>query len=200
MLLAAYPLAAWVGSSIPVNAPAPPAQDGVQLMVASNGVHTMLIVPLVNPDADWRVDFPATDPRTTHLGIGWGDKQFFLETATWADVSWRTPIHVIAGGGESLLHVDNLVNPRAGPNTRPLIVSHAQYRSLIAAIRAERAPGPAIPGYGAGDTFYPARETYTPWRTCNTWMGRILRDAGVRMGAWTPLPGGVMRWLPPQAG
>ena len=205
LTLAAYPLAGWVGAAIPVNPPAPPPADGVALMVASNGVHTMLIVPVANQDADWRADFPASDLRApqrpyTHLGIGWGDKQFYLETATWADVSWRTPVDVIAGGGESLLHADHMVNPAPHANRRVLVVSHAQYRGLVAAIRAQRAPGPRIAGYGDDDAFYPARETYTPWRTCNVWMGRILRDQGVRMGAWTPFAGGVMRWLPAQAG
>ncbi len=202
LLLTGYPLAAWVGSSIPVNGAWQQPRDGVSLMVASNGVHTMLIVPLVNEDADWRADFPVSDLRApklpyTYLGIGWGDKQFFLETATWADLSWRTPIHVIAGGGESLLHIDHLVTPSPGPDTRVLVVTHAQYRQIVAAIRNERAPGAPISGYDADDAFYPAREAYTPWRTCNAWMGRTLRDTGVRMGAWTPIAGGVMKWIIP---
>ena len=31
--------------------------------------------------------------------------------------------------------------------------------------------------------------------TCNEWTGSILRNAGVRIGAWTPFNSGVMRWF-----
>ena len=36
---------------------------------------------------------------------------------------------------------------------------------------------------------------YNALNTCNTWTGSVLKKAGVRIGMWTPLPGGVMRWF-----
>ena len=57
-----------------------------------------------------------------------------------------------------------------------------------------------IRGYGRNDTFHASRERYTALRTCNTWVGEKLRGVGVPMGAWTPLAGGVMKWVPRPGG
>jgi hypothetical protein len=37
---------------------------------------------------------------------------------------------------------------------------------------------------------------YTIFNTCNTWVGNRLAAAGVKVGRWTPLAGGVMKWVP----
>ena len=43
---------------------------------------------------------------------------------------------------------------------------------------------PLGPGQAPVSRFYPARERYYLWRTCNTWTARALRAAGVPI---TPL-------------
>ena len=64
-LLALIALTSWIGSAIPRNSgweePAPYDPDSVAIMVETNGVHTALVLPLVTPEKDWRVDFPAND-------------------------------------------------------------------------------------------------------------------------------------------
>ena len=50
-------------------------------------------------------------------------------------------------------------------------------------------------GYERSDAFYPASGGYSALRTCNEWTAQGLRAAGVKMGAWAPVPWGVMRWL-----
>ena len=43
---------------------------------------------------------------------------------------------------------------------------------------------------------YDALGRYTLANTCNQWVGDTLAHAGIAMGHWTPLAGGVMKWVP----
>ena len=209
-LTVAYPLAAWIGSAIPTNQRTPPPTEGVQVLIASNGVHTAIVVPIANLDQDWRGLFPTTDAADpgqpyTDIALSWGERTVFLETATWADLKPSTVAHIVfgglVGGGDSVLHVERFVRPAPDDDFRPLLLSHGQYRALSAAIAHDVAPnGRRYHGYGRNDTFYTSRERYTVLRTCNTWVGEKLRGIGVPMGAWTPLAGGVMKWVPRPGG
>ena len=53
----------------------------------------------------------------------------------------------------------------------------------------------AYAAYGPDNLFYDSYGHYSAIQTCNNWTGDILRNAGVRIGIWTPMPGGVMRWF-----
>jgi hypothetical protein len=62
----------------------------------------------------------------------------------------------------------------------------------IAAIRSDLlTPDTPVPvtteGLSTTDAFFRARDRFHLFRTCNTWISRKLREAGVEMGLWTPL-------------
>ena len=85
----------------------------------------------------------------------------------------------------------------ADGSVRRLVVRPAEYRRLVAYIQASLVDGgERRHGYYAYDAFYAARGHYSALRTCNGWVGDALRFAGVRVGAWTPLPLTVMWWFP----
>lgn len=198
-----FALAGWIGSSIPRNGDWRQPRDGIDILVETNGVHTALVVPLVTPDKDWRVEFPATDLADpdrpyTHVSISWGEREVFLNTPTWADLRPSTVLRIIGIGGDGLLHVAHYVRPAPSDNERPLRLSRAEYRRLVAAIERSLPRGPRVhyPGYDRYDVFYEAPGRYTVTNTCNQWTSNTLARAGVRTGWWTPFAGGVMKWVP----
>ncbi|WP_336963493.1 TIGR02117 family protein [Sphingobium aquiterrae] len=177
---------------------------GITIHVYSNGVHTGLVLPIADGLHDWHRRFPARDLRDpTHAGqwviVGWGQRDFYLNTPTWADVNMATVARAAIGSDRTLIHVDHLRRLWRGPDLRPVTLSRAQYRLLLTAIEADLVPGPAIPGYGADDAFYPSHGRYSAVRTCNEWTGARLRAIGVRIGIWTPAAWSVMRWFPNDA-
>jgi uncharacterized protein (TIGR02117 family) len=207
-LFAAYGLAGWIGSSIPRNAgwrePAANDPGAVTIMVETNGVHTALVLPLVTPERDWRPIFPdgeiaAPNQDYTHIAISWGEKQVFLHTPTWWDLRPWTVARIVGIGGDGVLHVAHYIRPAPADDIRPLRLTHAQYARLVAAIDRSLPKGKRVryPGYGAQDVFYDAPGHYTVETTCNQWTSNTLAAAGVKIGAWTPFAGGVMKWIPP---
>jgi uncharacterized protein (TIGR02117 family) len=203
LALGLFALAGWIGSSIPRNSGWREPADGIEIMVGTNGVHTELVLPLVTPEKDWRAEFPAADvPLSnapyTHLAISWGEKEVFLNTPTWWDLSPVTVLRIAGVGGEGLLHVAHYVRPAPSDDNRPLVLTPAQYRRLVAAIERSVPRGERVryDGYGPQDVFYDAPGHYTASSTCNQWTSDRLAEVGVETGWWTPFAGGVMKWVP----
>ena len=182
----------------------------IEAFVLTNGVHTDLVFPIRSTAIDWSRVFPlanavAPPPDVEFVAVGWGDREFYLHTPTWADLTVSRALGAVSGLNPSLLHVtwlkrDQLSTPD-GRGAYVLRLSQTQYASLIAHVRARLPDGRAVPlpatGYGRQDAFYEATGSYGPFETCNTWTGRGLRDAGLPMGRWTPFDYNVVRHLEP---
>jgi uncharacterized protein (TIGR02117 family) len=202
-LLTLFLLASWIGSALPRNGDWAEPRTGIEIMIETNGVHTAIVMPLVTPQKDWRPAFPMDDlgaslRPSTHVSVSWGEREVFLNTPTWADITPATILGA-AVGGDSLLHIAHYTRPAPGDTIRPLRVTQEQYARLVAAIERQVLPPAArtsYPGYYANDVFYDAPGTYHLGNTCNQWTSDTLAEAGIRTGRWTPLAGGVMRWIP----
>jgi uncharacterized protein (TIGR02117 family) len=207
-VLVAVPLlyfgTALIGGLIPANAGWREAQGGVRIFIRTNGVHTWIMVPKAAAGIDWRRIAPPEHiddiryARGNYLAIGYGNRDFYLNTPTWGDLSPRTALAAAFGGGPSLIHVEHEHDPRPNEYQQPITLSADQYRRLAAHIAQsfDLAGGRSKPligrGYGPADVFYEAEGTYNAYRTCNEWTGEALRAAGVRTGLWTPLSQSIM--------
>jgi uncharacterized protein (TIGR02117 family) len=181
-----------------------PAEGGVVIYVRSNGIHTDLVMPKVNAEADWRpYANPADlrDPRwgaADHVAIGYGAREFYLNTPTWGDLSLSVAFRSMTGGDTPLVHVEHVNRPQREDWQRPIRLTSDQYRRLAAYVRSSfRLDGNGAPihvpgGYTNADTFYEGDGSFSMFYNCNAWTGSALRAAGVRMGLWTPFEQSVM--------
>ncbi len=208
MFAVGYPVAAWIGSSVPQNADWQPPDDGIDIMIETNGTHTGIVVPLVNHIKDWRTTFPQMAGARSdgfvpsHLALGWGEREVFLNVPTWADLEASTALRIATIGGDPVMRVMPYVRPAPSEYHRPLRISEDQYRSLVKAIKnglptlPEGEVRQMLRGTHPDAAYYDATGNYTLTTTCNSWVGDVLAEAGVAMGSWTPFAGGVMKWIP----
>lgn len=200
-----YLLAASVLGTIPANPGWHEAKQGIRIFVRTNGVHTWIMVPKVNAEMDWRPLVPGEhlkDPRWgrgNYVALGYGNRQFYLNTPRWADLTLGNAFWALVGSGDSLIHADHDNDPQPSDTQRPILLSHDEYVRLVTFMRASfrtDAQGRTIPligrGYGNSDVFYEAIGSYSAVYTCNSWTGQALRAAGVRTGLWTPLSQSIM--------
>jgi uncharacterized protein (TIGR02117 family) len=198
-------LAALIGSFVPANADWHEPVEGIPIFVETNGVHVSLIVPmsamgedlsdLIRPE-----DLADRDLYGTHAMIGWGHGRVYRNAQTWGDVRSGDIASAIFGSDFTTLHIYHLIDPQPTSIRKRFHVSEAQYRRIIKDVRAtfritSEGRSKAHPAYGPNNLFYDSHGRYTAYNTCNEWTGAILRRAGVRIGIWTPMPGGVMRWF-----
>lgn len=204
-----YLLGVLLGAVIPANSGWKEAERGVTIFIRTNGVHTWVMVPTVASGVDWRPMIEAShikDPLQAgnHLAFGYGNRDFYLNTPTWSDLSLGTALSAALGAGPSLMHVDHETDPRLSEYERPLTLTPGEYRRLANFIRASfqrDLTGRTIPlpgrGYDSSDAFYEAQGPYNLLFTCNEWTGAALRAAGVETGFWTPLAQSVMWRMKP---
>ncbi|HEX8525757.1 TIGR02117 family protein [Allosphingosinicella sp.] len=201
----AFFLAAAILGLIPANAGWTEAERGTTIFVRSNGVHTWIVMPKVSEAIDWRPYAPPSHladsryGRASHVAIGYGNREFYLNTPTWGDLTVSTAFFAAFGNGPTLLHVDHVHDPRPDELQRPIVLRPEEYRRLAEFVRVRfqlDGAGRTIPvlgrGYGPSDMFYEAEGGYSFVLTCNEWTGRALRAAGVRTGLWTPLEQSIM--------
>ena len=146
-LVLLFLFAAWIGSSIPRNAGWTQPDDGIRIMIETNGVHSGIVMPVVSSEKDWRETFPSARlPRAqdgwtpTHIAVGWGEKEVFLNTPTWGDLRAKTVLRILFRGGDGLLRVAHYVNPGASEYHREVWLRPEEYRRLVAQIEAALPP------------------------------------------------------------
>jgi uncharacterized protein (TIGR02117 family) len=199
----AFALVLWPANAKPANAL---GEEAVQAWVLSNGVHTDLVFPIRSATIDWQQIFPLADFKAVpadaeFIAIGWGDREFYLNTPTWADLTAARAFGALSGGNRALMHVSYLQRGQLGRGAYKLPLSQSQYAQLIGYVRAALPSGRATPIAGAHydnqDAFYEAEGGYNLFETCNTWTGRGLRQAGVTASRWTPFDFTVVWHLEP---
>ncbi|MFC3676478.1 TIGR02117 family protein [Ferrovibrio xuzhouensis] len=192
-----------------IHGPAREPQSGtetVPVYLISNGWHVWLALPVNQSEGDaaaidWGDWLPSTDfagdlNGRPYVAFGWGDRAFYLATRRPADFRLPLAAGALLGRGPAAMHVMRMARPdTTEPDVRRLDADLLQYHALAAYIRRSFATGPdgqprPIPGagYGASDAFYEAKGHYSPFRTCNEWVGAALRAAALPAGLWTPLP------------
>lgn len=211
-LTALFFLAAWIGSSLPRNSDWREPESGITIMVETNGIHTGIVMPVTSGVIDWRSVFPSAGQPTpsgelpTHIAVGWGEREVFLNVPTWADLSPLTVLRILTAGGEPIMRIAHYVRPAPSTWHRPVRLRPEEYRRLTSDILrqlpglAEGAERRDYPSFEPGAKNYDSLGRYTILNTCNSWVGDRLAAAGMRIGRWTPLAGGVMKWVPEPTG
>ncbi|UPK69121.1 TIGR02117 family protein [Chitinophaga filiformis] len=203
LLVALYLSAAYLLSRIAV-AKEDTARADIPLYILTNGVHTDLVMPVRNQQIDWskEVLFENTSGKDTSaqwIAFGWGDKGFYLETPTWADLKFSTAFKAATGLSTSAIHATYYRGIRESKDCIRLNVDSAQYARLISYIRESfdrDANGNIIhivtnANYGKTDAFYEAKGSYSLFHTCNTWANSGLKHCGQKACLWTPFDKGI---------
>ncbi len=154
-------------------------------------IHYDLLLPLDGHTFEFleSADLPLQDPRAKWIMVGWGAGAFYTTVGGYQDVTLGAVVRGVLGD-VSVMRFDVLGDVQPGPHVTFVRISPTQRKALEARILAELASDQPMehPGLSPTDVFFPARSRFHIFRTCNVWIGQVLRDAGMRFGAWTPLP------------
>ena len=130
---------------VPVNLgyTPPVAADTVRIFVRSNEIHTDLVLPVVcdDPATDWRTRFPPEHFQTNvseyrYVAVGWGNRQFYVETPRWSDLKVTSAVAALCWPSETVLHVEYLYDVAEGECFQEVLVSRQQYRELAAFVES----------------------------------------------------------------
>lgn len=203
VFIALYFIAAWVFSRIGVKEESG-QPDELTVYIWSNGVHTDVVMPVRHRLRDWSTALPfintrGKDTTARYIGIGWGDRGFYLETPTWADLKISTAFKACFWLGRSAVHATYYHKVRESDNCVAMQISEEQYARLIRYIDNTFDPNAAgipvvIPTnaqYSDADAFYEAKRRYSFLRTCNVWANDALKASGQKAAVWAPFDWGI---------
>lgn len=176
----------------------------IPIYIFTNGDHTDLVVPVKSEQIDWSLKIPYKDTRSKkgnfkYVGIGWGDKGFYLDTPTWSQLKFSTAFYAAFWLGESAMHCTYYNEMKEGKDCKKIVLTKNQYGDLIKFIDIKfdkNQYGNNIlistnAVYGDNDSFYEAKGSYSFLYTCNTWTNNGLKAAGQKAALWTPSDFGI---------
>lgn len=191
---------------IPVRAEKTDDPKTIELYILTNGVHTDLVVPVKTKYIDWssKLPFENTKGQKTdfsYISFGWGDKGFYLDTPTWAELKFSTAFKAAFWLSDSAMHCTYYKQMKVGDDCKKMMLTEKQYQQLIHFIDSKfdkDASGKYIliktdAVYGNDDAFYDAKGSYNFTYTCNTWANNGLKAAGQKAALWTPTDFGIFQ-------
>ena len=198
----AFLLASLIGALLPGAHADLATGNDVRIGLARGPLHYDILLPL-SDDLRARFGFakaagvPITHPAAEWLVVGWGAEGFYSTVGDYGDMTAAVLWRALAGDA-AVMHLDAAGAVRPMPGLTFLALSDAQYAALLDSIDASflrdqsgAAVALPLPGLDGHDAFFAGRGRFTLFNTCNVWIGRTLRDAGVAFGAWTPTPQAV---------
>lgn len=200
-LISLYFVASWLLARIPTGGETSDQPAKNRLYLDSNGVHCDFVIPmaLVPEELLRQLQRQAS---TAFLGFGWGDKGFYLDTPTWAELKASVAVKAMLLPSPTAMHVTQ--HDRVGEDWRYVDITDEQLSILWNHIRSgfrldengaiEEIAGK---GYTKRDHFYEGTSSYSAVFTCNTWVNRGLKKLGVKTGLWTSTDAGIMRYVTP---
>lgn len=203
--LFAYLLIVTLLSFVSVNEDVTVNQEEIPIYILTNGVHTDIVLPIKNEHHDWstQLKFEHTKSKDTtyqYVALGWGDKGFYLETPTWADLKVSTAVKAASGLSTSAMHVTFYKHLKENQSCKKIQISLENYKKLIAFINESfqtksgeflKIETNAV--YGKHDVFYEANGSYSLFYTCNSWANQALKAANQKAALWTISDSGIFR-------
>ena len=177
----------------------------VDIFILSNGVHTDIVVPVKNEYYNWskQIKFEHTklkDSTAKYIAVGWGDRGFYLETPTWADLKVSTALKATTGLSSSALHTTFYKTMKEDAYCKKIQISTLEYENLVVFVnnsfetntgKINKIETDAV--YGKNDAFYEAKGSYSLFYTCNSWANDALKSANQKAALHTLTDTGIFR-------
>lgn len=108
-IIVLYAILGYLLPFIEVSAKDDGEQKEIPIYIYTNGVHTDIVMPVKNELHDWSAKIPFANTTSkksdyNYVGIGWGDKGFYLDTPTWSDLKFSTAVKAAFWMSESAMH------------------------------------------------------------------------------------------------
>ncbi|WP_299366526.1 DUF2459 domain-containing protein [Winogradskyella sp.] len=161
-----------------------------EIYLTTNGVHLDIVLPIEQISSELREDL-IFNANTEYVAFGWGDKDFYLNTPTWGDLTFSNAFNAMFLNSSTLMHITRYEQKRA--KWIKVRLSKNQLRKLNENIhntfQLDEDNSKIIlkdKGYGPNDDFYRAKGSYSIFKTCNTWVNTVFKKSTLKSCLWTP--------------
>lgn len=166
------------------------------IFLSTNGVHLNVILLKKDISSDL-IEGISHSSNENYFSFGWGDENFYLNTPTWGDLTFRNGFNALFINSTTLIHLtrykkkyNDWVEIKISENELNRINLY-----LINSFKKD-SEGKKIllpnKGYTTNDDFYKAIGRYSCFNTCNSWINTGFKESGLKSCYWTPFDFGLI--------
>lgn len=181
---------------IPINGDTGDTEKDMSIYLNSNGVHLNIIIPKNNVAINL-IDGLNYNNEDQYFSFGWGDRNFYLETPTWNDLTFKNTFVALFLKSSTLVHFTRYTSTRG--DWMEIKVNQYQLEKINQYIYESFYSDPQNKkvllynsGYSNNDDFYEAVGSYSFYKTCNSWVNTGLKEGNVKACLWTPFEFGLL--------
>ena len=166
------------------------------IFIASNGIHLDIVVPVKNLKKNFIDDLQVRD-SAKYISFGWGDKEFYLNTPTWGDLTFSTAFKALFLKSETAMHVNFYKTSYV--QWKKIDLCEIQLENLNSFIESTFQKSKkkkfikiGVSGYSENDYFFEAHGSFSFYKTCNVWVNEALKKANIKTSIWSPFVYGIL--------
>jgi uncharacterized protein (TIGR02117 family) len=171
-----------------------------EIYITTNGVHLDIILPVTNVESEFLNKLEILS-GTKYVSFGWGDKEFYINTPEWKDLTFKTAFKALFLKSETAMHVTCYSTSYS--SWKKIKICSSQLDLLNKYIEKSFSKNEngglqkiAVPGYYQSDFFYEAKGSFSLFNTCNVWVNKALKVTGIQTSVWSPFDFGILHHLP----
>lgn len=183
-------------SYLPTHPPDHDCTPGSTVYIASNGIHIDFIFPVNDRDSAF-IPIPENLSTVRFVSYGWGDKNFYIKTPEWSDLTFLVAFKALFLKSEAAMHITFYQNFQ--PGWKEINLCDWQMNELNRYIEnsfeKDKHGNPIkmkFEGYSRYDVFYEAKGSFSLIQTCNEWINKALKEIEIKTSVWSPFDFGVM--------
>ena len=191
-----YLLVSLILTFIPVNNEEEYTEKNKSIYLNSNGVHLSIIIPKNQIDLKL-LNGLIYFGNDNYFSFGWGDKNFYLNTPNWSDLTFNNAFKALFINSSSLIHLTRYST--TSNDWTEIKVSQNQLNKINQYIyktfyfdTLDKKVVLNNKGYSNNDDFYEALGSFSCFKTCNSWVNSGLKDSNIKACLWTPFDFGLL--------
>ncbi|MDC8002789.1 TIGR02117 family protein [Aureisphaera galaxeae] len=192
----AYFLIALLLSTITVNKASSNSEGTDIVYLSTNGVHLDIVIPRESLSENLSRDLRFLEDDQ-YVAFGWGDENFYLNTPTWGDLTFKNAFRAMFLKSSSLVHLTRHKSKRSSWVAVPIDKNKLEKLNdfILKSFSLDASGGKIeLPntGYYHNDHFYKAEGSYSFVKTCNSWVNSGFKESGLKASYWTPFDFGLL--------
>lgn len=199
-LIAIYFLSALILSLVKTHPPGQECFNQTEIFITSNGIHIDIVLPVeeIEPGFLETLEIRAD---TKYVAFGWGDKNFYINTPEWKDLTFNTAFKALFLKSETAMHVTNYSGKYESWKMIKICKIQKDILNRYISDSFQKTDNGELikidaPGYYGTDFFFEAKGSFSLFKTCNIWVNRALKEIGIETSVWSPFDWGILHHLP----
>lgn len=195
-VISTYILITILLSYITVNKTSNNSEGDKTIYLSTNGVHLSIIIPKENINSKILKGLQYQQNQDYFM-FGWGNEDFYINTPTWNDLKFKYAFGALFLNTPTAIHLttyeykqQNWISVKCSQQKIEKLNEYI-FNTFKVNSKGQKELIPCNL-YSVNDTFYKANGSYSPVKTCNTWVNTGFKQSGLKASYFTLFDFGLL--------